>query len=351
MRTQEDSIKPGLEELRAARKESRSLYWFVGMFSFFVNLLMLTGPIYMLQVYDRVLGSRSEETLLALSVLVIFLYGMMGLLDFARGRVMARVGARFQSRLDRRVFSAVIRRSAVDLTPSKTTGPRDLEAVQRLMTSPVLMAFFDIPWTPIFLAGIFIFHPLLGWLAVAGGLVLIGVTLANQALSRLPQARSQSAQLQSELMSEQLKTEAENVQALGMRDASFTRWQAARDQSLRDGIAAADVGGTFQSATKSFRLFLQSAMLGVGAYLVLRNELTPGAMIAGSILLGRALAPVEQMIGQWALVQRAQEGGTKLAGLLTEIPPEAPRTALPRPRAHLEAQPATVVPPGDAQAA
>lgn len=351
MRTQEDSIKPGLEELRAARKESRSLYWFVGMFSFFVNLLMLTGPIYMLQVYDRVLGSRSEETLLALSVLVIFLYGMMGLLDFARGRVMARVGARFQSRLDRRVFSAVIRRSAVDLTPSKTTGPRDLEAVQRLMTSPVLMAFFDIPWTPIFLAGIFIFHPLLGWLAVAGGLVLIGVTLANQALSRLPQARSQSAQLQSELMSEQLKTEAENVQALGMRDASFTRWQAARDQSLRDGIAAADVGGTFQSATKSFRLFLQSAMLGVGAYLVLRNELTPGAMIAGSILLGRALAPVEQMIGQWALVQRAQEGWTKLAGLLTEIPPEAPRTALPRPRALLEAQQATVVPPGDAQAA
>ncbi|MEO0665781.1 MAG: ABC transporter transmembrane domain-containing protein, partial [Pseudomonadota bacterium] len=143
MASQDINTKAGRAELRAVRKESRGLYWFVGIFSFFVNLLMLTGPIYMLQVYDRVLGSRSEETLIALSILVLFLYGMMGLLDYARGRVMGRVGARFQSRLDRRVFSAVIRRTSVDPNPAKATGLRDLEAVQRLMTSPVLMAFFD----------------------------------------------------------------------------------------------------------------------------------------------------------------------------------------------------------------
>ena len=134
----------GREELRAARKESRSLYWFVAIFSFFVNLLMLTGPLYMLQVYDRVLGSRSEATLIALSLLVAFLYGMMGLLDFARGRVMGRVGARFQARLDRRVFEAVMRRSAIASDEKSATGLRDLEAVQRLMTSPVLMSLFDI---------------------------------------------------------------------------------------------------------------------------------------------------------------------------------------------------------------
>ncbi|MEO0487854.1 MAG: type I secretion system permease/ATPase [Pseudomonadota bacterium] len=350
MKRSEADIEAGRAELIAARRESRPLYWFVAIFSFFVNLLMLTGPIYMLQVYDRVLGSRSEETLLALSALVLFLYGMMGMLDYARGRVMGRVGARFQSRLDRRVFSAVIRRSAVDPNPAKATGLRDLESVQRLMTSPVLMAFFDIPWTPIFIFGIFIFHPWLGWLALAGGSVLIVVALANQFLSNRPLSRSQGASLQAELMSEQLKNEAELIQALGMRTASFARWQAARDESLKQGITAADVGGTFQTTTKTFRLFLQSAMLGLGAYLVLQGDLTPGAMIAGSILLGRALAPVEQLVGQWPMVRRGQQGWRDLAALLAEIPEERPRTALPRPRALLEAQQVTVLPPGESQA-
>ncbi|MEM1100261.1 MAG: type I secretion system permease/ATPase [Pseudomonadota bacterium] len=343
--------EPGLQELRTARRESRGLYWFVGIFSFFVNLLMLTGPIYMLQVYDRVLGSRSVETLLALSLLVAFLYAMMGILDYARGRVMGRVGARFQSRLDRRVFSAVIRRTAIDPTPSKATGLRDLEAVQRFMTSPLLMAFFDIPWTPLFILGIFVFHPLLGWLALAGAAVLVTLAILNQVLTRQPLDEANAAQFRAVRMSEQLKDEAEVVQALGMREASFTRWQQARDASLRQGIAASDTGGTFQTTTKAFRLFLQSAMLGLGALLVLRGELTPGAMIAGSILLGRALAPVEQLVNQWPLVQRAREGWTGLTRLLSEVPAEEPRTKLPRPKAKLEAQQVTVIPPGEAQAA
>jgi len=186
---------------------------------------------------------------------------------------------------------------------------------------------------------------------VAGGTVLILVTLANQFLTRKPLGRANGAQLQAELMGEQLRNEAENVQAFGMRGAAFSRWQNARDASLKEGIAAADVGGTFQSTTKTFRLFLQSAILGLGAYLVLQNELTPGAMIAGSISLGRALAPVEQLIGQWPLVQRAQDGWKKLASLLAEVPPEAERTRLPKPRALLEAQQATVIPPGESQAA
>ncbi|MEM1375168.1 MAG: type I secretion system permease/ATPase [Pseudomonadota bacterium] len=351
MRIQDADTKAGAEELRAARRESRPLYWFVGIFSFFVNMLMLTGPLYMLQVYDRVIGSRSEETLIALSVLVLFLYGMMGLLDYARGRVMARVGARFQSRLDRRVFSAVLRRSAIDPNPQKAMGLRHLESVQRLMTSPVLMSVFDMPWTPIFIAAIFIFHPWLGIMAVAGGILLILATLANQALSRTPQARASHAQLRADLMSEQLKNEAEVVQALGMRGASFGRWQRARDASLRETMATADVGGTFSSMTKTFRLFLQSAMLGLGAYLALQGEITAGAMIAGSILLGRALAPVEQAIAQWQLVQAAQQGWQALAVLLSEVPEEGPRTTLPRPKAMLEAQQVTVIPPGESQAA
>ena len=130
-------VKPGIDELRSARRQSRGLYWSVGLFSFFANMLMLTGPLFMLQVYDRVLGSRSEETLIALSILVAFLYGMMGLLDYARGRVMGRAGARFQAALDRRVFDAMVRKSAVTNDSKAQTGLADLESVQRLIGSPV----------------------------------------------------------------------------------------------------------------------------------------------------------------------------------------------------------------------
>ena len=341
----------GLDELRAARRQSRGLYWFVAIFSFFVNLLMLTGPLYMLQVYDRVLGSRSVETLIALSVLVAFLFGMMGLLDYARGRIMARVGARFQARLEKRVFDAVVRRSAVTPDQTSATGLSDLDAVQRLMASPVLMALFDIPWTPFFLAAIWVFHPWLGALAVIGGLLLVFVTLINQSVTRRSVERSSIAAVEAEGMLTQIRSESEMVQAMGMRDAAFARWQIARDKALSDQLSAADLGGTFTSMSKVFRLFLQSAMLGLGAYLVLLGELTPGAMIAGSILLGRALAPIEQTIGQWPQVQRSIRGWRNLAILLGHIRPEEPKTKLPRPKALLDVQQLTVVPPGETQAA
>ncbi|KNG94706.1 type I secretion system permease/ATPase [Pseudaestuariivita atlantica] len=344
------SDEAGREELRAARRESRKYYWFVAIFSFFVNMLMLTGPMYMLQVYDRVLGSRSEATLVALSVLVVFLYGMMGLLDYTRGRVMGRVGARFQQKLDLRVFDAVVRRSALVQDETGATGLKDLESVQRLLSSPVLMALFDIPWTPFFLLAIAIFHPWLGALALVGGAFLILVTFINQAMTRKPQQEAAGASYQSEAMGDQIRKEAEMVQAMGMREAAFQRWTVARTRSLDSQVRSADLLGTFSTTTKTFRLFLQSAMLGLGAYLVLQNELTPGAMIAGSILMGRALAPIEMAINQWALVQRARKGWDNLAQLLSEVPPEPERTELPAPQAKLDVQQVTVVPPGESQA-
>lgn len=342
--------KPGREELRTARRANRSLFWAVGVFSFFANMLMLTGPLYMLQVYDRVLGSRSVETLIALSLLVAFLYGIMGLLDYARGRIMGRVGARFQSTLDRRVFDAMVRRSAVAPDASAQTGLADLESVQRLLSSPVLMAIFDMPWTPVFLAGIMLFHPWLGLLALVGGGLLIFITLLNQVFSRRPSLEATVATHRAGLLSDEIRKEAEMVQSMGMRDAAFVRWQAARDASLTETVAANDVGGGFTSLTKTLRLFLQSAMLGLGAYLVLQGEITAGAMIAASILLGRALAPIEIAIGQWPVVQRAQKGWAALAELLEKVPPETPRTELPTPKARLEVQALTIVPPGDKRA-
>lgn len=305
----------------------------------------------MLQVYDRVLGSRSEATLIALSLLVVFLYGIMGLMEYVRGRVMGRVGARFQSRLDRRVFDAVIRKSAIAPDVNTQTALSDLESVQRLMVSPVLMAFFDLPWTPLFFIGIFIFHPWLGYLALCGGALLIIITLANQWLSKLPVQRANASGHQANMMSDQIRNEADMVQSMGMRGAAFDRWQTKRDTALTQQISAADIGGSFQSATKTLRLFLQSAMLGLGAYLVLQGQLTPGAMIAGSILLGRALAPIEMLLGQWQSVQRAMKGWNSMAELLGTVPEEGERTELPKPKAKLDVANLTVVAPGQKQAA
>lgn len=338
----------GVSELRTALRKGRGLFLTVAIFSFFVNLLMLTGPLFMLQVYDRVLGSRSEATLVALVVLVAILYLIMGFLDHARGRILARVGAEFQTTMDRRVFEAVLKRAVVPMERSKpASGLKDLEACQRLMSSPALFAVFDMPWVPIFIGAIFIFHPLLGYLALGGGVFLIAVTLLNQLITRKPVNEANGMSAQADSFAESIREEGEVIQGLGMRGAVLNRWRSFRDRALESQISSSDLTGTFSIFSKTFRLFLQSMMLAVGAYLVLRGELTPGAMIAGSILLGRALAPVEQAIGQWPLVIRARQGWASLAELLEKTPADPERTELPVPRAILEAQQITVIPPGE----
>ena len=320
----------------------------VFLFSMFTNALMLTGPLYMLQVYDRVLGSRSEETLLALSLLVTFLFLIMGILDYVRGRVAARIGARLQDRLDERVFRATLARAG--RTGQQQTGLMDLEAIQRLLSSPVFLAVFDLPWTPLFLLAIFVFHPWLGWLALAGGGLLVGVTLLNQARSGGPLAEAGQASLLADRVAGRLQTDSELVRSLGMQGRALARWKHMRDRALAQTIKASDRVGGFTTLTKTLRLFLQSAMLGLGAYLVLQGQMTAGAMIAGSILLGRALAPIEMAIGQWQLIARARQGRQRLRRLLREERPEPARLPLPRPRAMLEVNQLSVVPPGHGQA-
>jgi ATP-binding cassette, subfamily C, bacterial len=342
--------RAGQQELSEARRTGRALYGVIFLFSFFVNMLMLTGPLYMLQVYDRVLTSRSEETLLALSLLVVLLFVAMGVLDHARNRITARLGARVQNALDLRVFQAAMRRLALAPSdPNALAAQRDLEAVQRFLSSPVHLAFFDIPWSPLFFGAIFIFHPVLGWLALLGGACLIGATFLNKSVARAPLMHANATLGHAERLSENLKAQSETVQALGMTSAVISRWDAARVAALAASIRASDIGGAFTVTSRTFRLFLQSAMLGAGAYLVLKGELGAGAMIAGSILMGRALAPIEMVVGQWALVQRSQEGWDRLAGLLAQQPALRTKTSLPRPRAILEISALTVLPPEGSQ--
>ncbi|MFK7835166.1 MAG: type I secretion system permease/ATPase [Sulfitobacter sp.] len=338
--------RQGREELRSVRARGRPLYWTVGLFSLFANLLMLTGPMYMLQVYDRVLSSGSVPTLIALSGLMVFLYLMMGVLDFVRGRVIARVALRFFQDLKDRVFHAVMRKAAVLPDARSSVGLQDLEQVQRLIASPVVMTIFDLPWTPVFFAAIFLFHPLLGALALGGAALLVGIALANQLMSRRSQASAGTHQQSAQSLAHQMHTQAEPLWALGMQGAALSRWSDMQDRASVAELARANVGGGFSSMTKTLRLMLQSAMLGLGAWLVMRGQMTPGAMIAGSILLGRALSPVEGLLNQWPVAQQGAQSWGRLAALLGEVPQDAPRVALPRPRARLKVNSMTVVPPG-----
>ena len=216
----------GQRELRNARGQGWKLYGVVGVFSFAVNMLMLTGPLFMMQVYDRVLASRSVETLTALFLLVVFLFTMMGLLDLARNRVMARVAARFQEKMEGRVFTAALQDgNAAGSDLIVRGGMRDLEAVQRLISSPVLMALFDLPWAPFFLAAVYLFHPVLGMVATAGMAVLVVSTLLNQWLSRDSLQRATIAGQAADRMSDLYRDEGELIGSLGMRGAAFQRWQ------------------------------------------------------------------------------------------------------------------------------
>lgn len=339
-------LKDGLAELRQTRRRARAAYWCAGLFAGFANLLMLTGPIYMLQVYDRVLGSRSVETLVALSALVVFLYAIMGALDHARARLMARIAARFGEAMEARVFAAGLRAGATQ--GQGLNGPlNDLRAVERLMAAPALNALFDLPWTPVFLLGIWVFHPWLGALALIGGAVLVVLTLLNQHLTRHSLDNAAGADAQADMVAAQLGSDAETLRAMGMQGAARAQWCAARRDARMAEMAAGDLGGGFVTLGRTLRLILQSAMLGMGAYLVLHGAVSPGAMIASSILMGRALHPVEQIVANWALFQRGLEGWQALALTLGRAPPAPARLPLPRPAALLELRALTVVPPGE----
>ncbi|MGC3939023.1 type I secretion system permease/ATPase [Roseobacter sp. EG26] len=340
-------LNHGAAELRRARKTGSSLLASTFLFSIFVNLLMLTGPLFMLQVYDRVLASGSEETLVALFSLVAVLYVFFGVLDFARGRLLTRFSARFQAVLDARVFRAVLKLSQ-SAPPGKVSkaGLRDLTQVQNVLSSPVMLALFDIPWSPLFILVIFVFHPLLGWIAVAGAGVLIVLTMVHNFLTRDKSTKAQSAGLTAQRFADKSCEHSGLVRALGMRDATVDHWKKLSDQALEQSIQNADQSGVMTSTTKTFRLFLQSAILAAGAFLTLRGDLTGGAMIASSILLGRALAPIEKLLSQWYLLQRAHEAWNSLSTLLSRIPPDPQMLKLPRPKAEISMSKVSVMASG-----
>ena len=331
------------EALRECRRAFRSVALFSGM----VNLLMLAGPLYMLQVYDRVLSSRSVPTLIALSIFLVGAYAFQGVLDLIRSRVVVRSAAVLDQRLALAVHSAVIRLSVASRHPGDGPQPvRDLDAIRGFLTGAGPIAIVDLPWVPVFLTICFLIHPWLGVASTIGAVTLFTMTLLTERASRAPaKALAQDAGRRS-IMVEAQRRGGETIMAMGMAGALGQRWAGVNNRYIAATASLSDVAGGFGSASKVLRLLLQSVILGLGAYLVIRQELTAGAMVAASIMMGRALAPIETAIANWRAFIGARQAITRLSEALTRAAPKREVTSLPRPARSLEVEHVVMVAPG-----
>ncbi|WP_119680500.1 type I secretion system permease/ATPase [Indioceanicola profundi] len=336
-------------ELRQAVSACQPGFIAAAGFSFFINILMLVSPLYMLQVYDRVLGSRSESTLLMLTVLLVGLLAVYGGLEYLRSRVLVRVSNRIDTAVTPRLFDAVYERSLRVPQASRTQPLGDMLAVRQFLTGPGLFAFFDAPWTPLFLVVIFIFHPLLGMLALFGAIVLFSLALVTETMTRQPLSNANREQMAAGQFAETNLRNAEVVEAMGMLPSIRERWLARHNRMLAFQADASDRAGGITAVTKFFRMTLQSLMLGAGAWLSIQGEVSPGVMIASSIMLGRALAPVEQAIGTWKMLLGARSAWGRLEELFAKLPPRLQPMPLPDPRGDLSVEGLVALPPGGSQ--
>ena len=308
-----------------------------GLLSALVNIIMLTGALFMLEVYDRVLPSRSVPTLVALGAIVVALFAVQILLDIVRNRLLVRIGNLFQRSIAARVFSAQVRLQQAGRLKEKQPEPvQDLDTIRSFLASPGPIVLFDLPWLPIYLAIVFALHPWLGWTAVAGALTLIALTIATDIASRKPTMRASSAAMNRNNLLNEAKRNAEMLSVMGMMPRVLQRWDNADGTYLAQQSRISDVTGGFGSTAKGLRLLLQSTVLGVGAFLVIIQEASAGVIIASAILANRTLAPLDQAIGQWRNFVAARQSWQRLNLLLRESQGTNRYTALPSPQQSLE---------------
>ncbi|MGO2133287.1 MAG: type I secretion system permease/ATPase [Halomonas sp.] len=333
-------------DLQLALKACRSSFISVGFFSMFINLLMLVPPMYMLQVYDRVLSTQSEETLLMLTLLVIFLFLVMGGLELVRSRILVRVGNRLDTMINQRLYSAMFRRSLISQDGQSAQPLSDLTSLRQFLTGNSLFAFFDAPWVPIYIGVMFLFHAWLGVFAIAAGIILIVLAITNEKSTHKLLSEANGEHIQAQNLANSNLRNAEVLHAMGMLPGIMGRWSKRHHEFLSKQSRASDRAGALTNASKVFRMMAQSLILGLAALLVLKGELTGGMVIAGSILMGRALAPIDQMIGGWKGFVNARGAYKRLNVLLNQIPGEQQRMSLPRPEGYLSVENIAAAPPG-----
>ncbi|MFA7433243.1 MAG: type I secretion system permease/ATPase [Gemmobacter sp.] len=338
-----------------ALRRLRGAFVTVGLISAAINILILTGPVYMLQIYDRVLSSGSVATLQGLFVIVVVLYAFLGLYEFLRARLLSRAAHRLDELVGEDAFRCWIDRARGGREGGRDGHPvRDLEIVRGFMASPAIQGVFDLPWMPFFLLIVFLIHPWLGWLTVGGAAVVLALALLNQWLTRTSIAEAMALDGDERGFVERTQRAGETVHALGMAGRLSARWRALHQAALARGQSGAERSEGFSAFSKAFRLLLQSSLLTLGAWLVLQRQLSPGMIIAVSIIAGRALAPIDQVIGQWRSIGRAHEAHRRLQAAMAAMPApatDAQRTVLPDPRGHIEVKNLTLLLPGDGPAA
>ena len=335
----------------AALARTRSAFAGVAVVSGVTNLLMLTGPLFMLQIYDRVLSSRSIPTLLALTALVAGLYLFLGVLEIIRARVLTRIGQRIDRELSGPAFDAGLNLPLKTRNSEAAAHPmRDLDLIRQFMSGQGPVAICDLPWLPIYLAIIFFFHPYLGWLGTAGAAILIVITVVNEYTLRKPVERLAAMTRARNAFAEAGRRNAEVLRAMGMAPRYRERF-AQNDQAYQAVQGrVGDMTGGFSAGTKVFRLALQSAVLALGAWLAIMQAITPGVMIAASILTARALAPIEAAIGQWRHFLACRQARRRLGDMLGHGLDASPEMQLPLPKTRLDVESLAIAAPGDRHA-
>jgi PrtD family type I secretion system ABC transporter len=332
--------------LKQAYAKYRAVMWATVVFSFFVNLLMFVGPMYMLQIYDRVLASRNETTLIMISSIAVALLVTYGLLEFTRSRMLVRTGLQFDQVLSSPLFARVMRLQLSNPAAGGRNALSDGDKVRDFITGQGILAFFDAPWTPLFLLLCFAFHPWLGMVATVGTVIIFCLAILNEVLTRKNLQEANIAGANAANFAGATLQNAEVIRAMGMTDQLSARWLTERDKMMVAQARASDWAGVVLSSSKFVRMTLQVAILGVGGYLAMKQQISPGIMIAASIVMGRALAPVEQAVGQWKQFVAARQANTRLHDLFGKISDEPERITLPDAKGVIQVDGLTSVMPG-----
>lgn len=345
IKKQSNNKKPVVSELKKSLLSAKKSFIMVGLFSMFINILMLVPPLYMLQLYDRVLGSRSQDTLIMLTLIVVVLFITMGLLEVVRSRVLVRVGNKLDSMLSQRIFDNLFELERKAPGRSSSMPLNDLTQVRQFMTGNGLFAFFDAPWMPIYIIVLFIFHPAFGFFAIFAAIVLVGITIANEYSTKDKLAEANNLSRASTIYVDSNIRNAEVVNAMGMRNNISKIWADKYYGFLNAQNIASDSAGVWSNLSKSLRVMFQSLILGLGAYLAINMEVTPGMMIAASIIMGRALAPLDLIIGSWKGFSSARSSYERIEGLLNDFPKDKEYMQLPAPKGEITLENVVVIPP------
>lgn len=333
-------------DIDAALLRYRRLFGVLALFSGVINLLMLVPSIYMMQVFDRVLTSRNETTLLMLSLILLGFFALGCALEWVRGQVMIKMSAGLDTQLGERVFDAAFERSLKEHSANPAQVLSDLNSIRQFVTGPALIAIFDAPWLPIYVIATFLFHPWLGVFTVIGSLILAGLAVCNELTTRKSMSEANRLSVASSSYVNSTLQNAEVIQAMGMLTPLRRRWYNVQQRVITEQGEASDRSSRIAALSRFVRMTWQSLALGLGAILVIENQISAGVMIAVSVLLGRAMAPAEALIGSWKQMGNAKSSYERLNRLLTEFPKAALRMPLPPPTGALGIDRLVIVPPG-----